>query len=52
MIKQILGAVIASAISISAVAAEGWTGQGEFGLVLSTGNADNLNVNGKFDFNF
>lgn len=52
MIKQILGVAFASTISFGAAASEGWTGKGEFGLVLSNGNADNLTVNGKLDFNF
>ena len=51
MIKKILGIAIVSAMSMGAQA-QGWTGQGEFGLVLSNGNADNLTVNGKLDFKF
>ncbi len=52
MINKILLTAIASAISFGAIADEGWSGHGEFGLVLSKGNADNLTVNGKLDFNF
>ena len=52
MIKTILGVAIASTFSLAAAASDRWTGQGEFGLVLSKGNADNLTVNGKLDFNF
>lgn len=51
MIKQILGVAILSALALSAHAQE-WTGQGEFGLVLSNGNAENLTVNGKLDFKY
>lgn len=51
MTKKILGVALLSALSFGASAQE-WTGQGEFGLVLSNGNADNLTVNGKLDFKF
>jgi len=51
MIRKTLMIAIASAISFTATAQE-WTGQGEFGLVLSSGNAKNLTVNGKLDFKF
>jgi putative salt-induced outer membrane protein len=51
MMKKILGIAVLSALSLGAQA-QGWTGQGEFGLVLSNGNADNLTVNGKLDFKF
>lgn len=46
MTKKILGIALLSAISFCAGAQE-WTGQGEFGLVLSNGNSDTLSVNGK-----
>ncbi len=52
MIKQFLATAVALAFSFAAVAEDGWKGQGEFGLVLAKGNADNLSVNGKLDFNF
>ncbi|MBK6728505.1 MAG: DUF481 domain-containing protein [Xanthomonadales bacterium] len=51
MIPKTLAIAILSAITFAATAQE-WTGQGEFGLVLSSGNADNLTVNGKLDFKF
>ncbi len=51
MIQKTLAIAILSAVAFSATAQE-WTGQGEFGLVLSNGNADNLTVNGKLDFKF
>lgn len=51
MNKKLLGIVLISALSFGANAQE-WTGQGEFGLVLSNGNADNLTLNAKLDFKF
>lgn len=51
MTKKMLGVALLSALSLAANAQE-WTGQGEFGLVLSNGNADNLTVNGKVDFKY
>lgn len=51
MIPKTLAIAMLSAISFAAPAQQ-WTGQGEFGLVLAHGNADNLTVNGKLDFKF
>jgi putative salt-induced outer membrane protein len=51
MNKKILAAALAVTASFGASAQE-WTGQGEFGLVLSNGNAENLSVNGKLDFKY
>lgn len=46
MKKHILAAALLSAIAMSAQA-DGWSGAGEFGLVVSSGNADTSTVNAK-----
>jgi putative salt-induced outer membrane protein len=46
MMKNILAAALLSAVAMSAQA-DGWSGAGEFGLVISSGNADTSTVNAK-----
>lgn len=45
--KKLLSVAMLAALSFAAQADEGWSGTGEFGLVLSRGNADTDTLNAK-----